>query len=141
VSPENAVARPAPVITDDNHWFWDAAKEQRLVAQRCDGCGRLRHPPRPMCPYCQSLAFDLVELSGRGEVYSFSILHHPRNPAFEYPVIAALVELSEGVRMVTNLVDVEPEDVRIGMPVSVTFAPTVGGGAVPVFRLAPETSS
>jgi uncharacterized OB-fold protein len=86
-----------------------------------------------MCPNCQSLSFDLVELSGRGEVYSFSILHHPRSPAFEYPVIAALVELREGVRVVTNLVDVDPEDVRIGMPVSVTFAPTVDGWAVPVF--------
>ncbi len=92
-----------------------------------------------MCPNCHSLAFDLVELSGNGEVYSFSILHHPRNPAFEYPVIAALVELSEGVRVVTNLVDVLPEDVRIGMPVSVTFAPTVDGAAVPVFRPAPAS--
>jgi uncharacterized OB-fold protein len=87
-----------------------------------------------MCPHCRSPAFELVELSGSGEVYSFSILHHPRNPAFEYPVIGALVELLEGVRVVTNLVDVDPDDVRIGMPVSVTFAPTVDGGAVPVFR-------
>jgi uncharacterized OB-fold protein len=94
-----------------------------------------------MCPHCQSLDFDVVELSGRGEVYSFSILHHPRNPAFQYPVIAALVQLSEGVRVVTNLVDVHPETVRIGLPVSVTFAPTVDGWAVPVFAPAPATAT
>jgi uncharacterized OB-fold protein len=92
-----------------------------------------------MCPHCHSLDFDVVELSGGGEVYSFSILHHPRNPVFEYPVIAALVQLNEDLRVVTNLVDVDPDNVRIGMPVSVTFVPTVDGWAVPVFS--PSTAT
>jgi uncharacterized protein len=136
----DAVLRPAPVLTEDNHWYWDAAKEHRLVAQRCQGCGRLRHPPRPMCPRCRSIAFELVDLSGEGEVYSFSVVHHPRNPAFDYPIVAALVELAEGVRVVTNLVEVDTGDVRIGMPVKVTFVPTVDEWAVPVFRPAPATA-
>jgi uncharacterized OB-fold protein len=128
------MTRPAPIVTDDNHGFWDAAREGRLVAQRCLGCGRLRHPPRPMCPYCQSLEYELAELGGLGTVYSYSILHHPQNPAFTYPVIAALVDLDEGIRLVTNLVDVEPADIRIGSRVRVRFEPTADDMAVPVFE-------
>jgi uncharacterized protein len=126
--------RPAPVLTEDNHGFWEAARDGRLVAQARSSCGRLRHPPRPLCPHCHSPDRELVELSGRGVVYSYALLHHPRNPLFDYPVVAALVDLDEGVRLVTNLVDVEPGDVRIGLPVAVEFAPTADGMAVPVFR-------
>jgi uncharacterized OB-fold protein len=126
--------RPAPVLTDDNHEFWEAARDGRLVAQSCSSCGRLRHPPRPMCPHCHSLDHQLVELSGRGVVYSYALLHHPQNPLFDYPVVAALVDLDEGVRLVTNLVDIASGDVRIGLPVAVDFTPTADGMAVPVFR-------
>ena|ERR1700728_1705152 len=126
-------ARPAPILTDDNFLFWEAAKEGKLVTQQCGQCGRLRHPPRPMCPACHSLVFEMIELAGTGVVYSYSFLHHPQSPAFTYPVIAALVDLDEGVRLVSNLVDVEPSDVRIGLPVEVRFVPTRNDGAVPVF--------
>jgi uncharacterized protein len=128
------VNRPAPILTDDNHFFWDAARDGRLVGQQCHGCGRLRHPPRPMCPHCQSLDFEIVDLSGAGEVYSYTILHHPQNPAFEYPVIAALIDLDEGVRVLSNLIDIDPADIFIGMPVTVDFRPTRHDGAVPVFK-------
>ncbi|HWD55648.1 MAG TPA: Zn-ribbon domain-containing OB-fold protein [Acidimicrobiales bacterium] len=131
---QDTVSRPAPVVTEDNHWFWDAARDGKIAAQRCSGCGRFRHPPRPMCPWCRSLEFEITDLSGRGEVYSYSILHHPQNPAFDYPVIAALIDLEEGVRVLSNLVDVEPEDVTIGMLVEVDFRPTLRDGRVPVFR-------
>jgi uncharacterized protein len=126
-------ARPAPILTDDNFLFWEAAKEGKLVTQQCGQCGRLRHPPRPMCPACHSLEFEMIELAGTGVVYSYSFLRHPQSPAFTYPVIAALVDLDEGVRLVSNLVDVEPSDVRIGLPVEVRFVPTRNDGAVPVF--------
>jgi uncharacterized OB-fold protein len=108
------IQRPAPILTEDNHEFWEAAKSGRLVAQKCNGCGRLRHPPRPMCPNCHSLEFDQVELSGLGKIYSYSILHHPQLPVFSYPIIAVLVELDEGVRLLSDLEGVEPSDVRIG---------------------------
>jgi uncharacterized OB-fold protein len=91
-----------------------------------------------MCPWCHSLQFEITDLSGRGSVYSYSLLHHPQNPAFEYPVMAALIELEEGVRILSNLVDVEPEEVRIGMTVAVDFLPTLRDGVVPVFRPVPE---
>ena len=128
--------RPAPVVTDDNAVFWDAAAEGRLVGQRCTDCGKLRHPPRPMCPWCHSLDTEAVELSGRGTLYSYALLHHPQNPAFEYPVFAALVDLDEGIRVVSNLVGIEPADIEIGMPLEVTFAPAGDDRQVPVFRSA-----
>ncbi len=87
-----------------------------------------------MCPHCGSLHSVARELSGRGTLYSYGILHYPQHPAFDYPVIAALVELDEGVRIVSNLVDVAPDEIRIGMRLVATFTPTDGGAQVPVFR-------
>jgi uncharacterized OB-fold protein len=126
--------RPAPIVAHDTEFFWDAARERRLVAQRCGSCGVLRHPPRPMCPHCNSLDIEVVELSGRGVVYSFSFVHYPQSPAFDYPVFAALVDLEEGVRLVTNLVDVDKESVRFDMPVEVVWAAAHDGYHVPLFR-------
>ncbi len=93
-----------------------------------------------MCPHCHSLDHEVVDLSGRGSLYSYALLHHPQHPAFDYPVFAALVELDEGIRLVSNLVDVEPADIRIGMRLEVAFEPTADGGAVPVFRPAGSPS-
>jgi uncharacterized OB-fold protein len=126
--------RPAPIVTDDSAAFWTAASEGRLVAQRCADCGRYRHPPRPMCPVCHSLAVDVVELSGRGVVYSYAILHHPQHPAFDFPVPIVLVDLEEGVRLLSNLTDVAVDEIRIGMVVEAYFAPTADGMSVPQFR-------
>jgi uncharacterized OB-fold protein len=134
VERSNAPTRPAPIVTDDSAVFWDAAARGSLVAQRCGECGVLRHPPRPMCPHCHSLTIDVVELSGRGTLYSYAILHHPQNPAFDNPVTACLVDLDEGIRLVSNLAATAPDDIRIGMRVEVGFEPTQGERAVPVFR-------
>jgi uncharacterized protein len=134
-NPEPAeIRRPDPIVTDDSAVFWDAAADGRLVAQACGECGRLRHPPRPMCPHCRSLAIDVVPLRGDGVLYSYAVLHHPRSPLFDYPLLTALVDLDEGVRLVSDLVDVGIDDIRIGMALTVTFVPTAGGRQVPVFR-------
>jgi hypothetical protein len=87
-----------------------------------------------MCPECHSLDFEIIDLAGDGVVYSYAILHHPQNPAFEYPVLAALIDLDEGVRVLSNLVELDPSEIRIGMPVTVDFRPTRHDGAVPVFK-------
>lgn len=87
-----------------------------------------------MCPNCHSVEHDVVELAGTGRVYSYAVLHHPRSPNFTYPLVAALVDLDEGIRMVTNLVGIEPAEVRIGLPVRVTFTATADDGRVPVFE-------
>jgi uncharacterized OB-fold protein len=111
--------RPRPAITQDNAFFFEGTKQGKLLIQRCASCGRLRHPPRPMCSECRSLEWDTVEASGRGTVYSFVVNHHPQVPAFDYPLVVALVELDEGTRLVSNVVGVEPSEVRVGMPVEV----------------------
>ncbi|MCU1450632.1 MAG: hypothetical protein JWP02_2802 [Acidimicrobiales bacterium] len=87
-----------------------------------------------MCPECHSLDIELVDLAGTGVLYSYALLHHPQHPAFSYPVVAALVELDEGVRMVSNVVGVDPGEIRIGMELQVRFEPTAEDMAVPVFE-------
>lgn len=126
--------RLAPIVTLDAKFFWDNATEGKFVAQRCGDCQTFRFPPRPMCPNCQSLETEIVELSGRGSVYSWVRPQHPPAFGFSEPPTAAVIELEEGIRMVSNVVDIAFEDVTAGMPVEVTFAPTMKDKQVPVFR-------
>ncbi len=92
-----------------------------------------------MCGRCQSLDVEAVELSGTGTVYSYAILHHPQHPAFDYPVVGVLVDLDEGVRLMSNLTEIAPDDIGIGMRVEVHFVPTARGATIPVFRPAPKS--
>ena len=93
-----------PPVTDaDNRFFWDGVRDGRLLLQRCTSCGALRHPPGPMCPECQSLAWEAVEASGRGTVHSWVVSRHPTEPDAEARTVV-LVDLEEGVRLVSNLV-------------------------------------
>lgn len=126
-------ARLAPSMTADTHFFWDALQTHRLLIQRCAACATLRHPPRPMCPRCRSLEWDTIESSGLGTVYSFVMPHHPPLPGFDIPYVVALVELAEGTRLVTNIVDVDPSDVTIGMAVAVRYEAFDGGLVLPLF--------
>lgn len=113
--------RLAPAISKDTEFFWNGLREHKLLIQRCGGCGALRHPPRPMCPACRSLGWEPVVASGRGTVYSYVLPHEPKFPFFEYPYIVALIELAEGVRLVSNLCDIDPADVTVGMDVEVFY--------------------
>ena len=126
--------RLAPTTTLDTKFFWEALKEGKLLIQRCAECKTLRHPPRPMCPRCNSLRWDTVESSGRGEVYSFVMPRHPQWPWFEGTYIVALVQLEEGTRIISNLCDVDPDDVTIGMPVEAFIEHFDNGVALPQFR-------
>jgi uncharacterized OB-fold protein len=125
--------RLAPTMTADTQFFWDGCKDGRLLIQRCDGCATLRHPPRPMCPQCHSLEWTAIEASGRGAVYSFVMPRHPAMPFLDDDYIVALIELEEGTRLVSNLVDVAPEDAAIGMPVRVRFDAFDGDVVLPIF--------
>lgn len=113
--------RPRPAITRDNAFWFEAAKEHRLVIQRCSGCGVLRHPPRPRCDRCGSYEWDAAPASGRGTVYSFVVNHYPQVPAFDYPLAIGLIELEEGTRLVADIVGIDPSDVKVGMAVDVEF--------------------
>ena len=126
--------RPRPAITQDNAFFFEGAKAGTLLIQRCASCGLLRHPPGPMCPACRSLEWDTVEASGRGTVYSFVINHYPQVPAFEYPLAVALIELEEGTRLVSDVIDCDPHDVHVGMPVTVEFVAVDPELTLPLFR-------
>jgi uncharacterized protein len=131
---QTTVTRPDPIVTPDAAFFWEGAKRGELLAQRCASCGDLQHPPRPMCPRCHRVQRDLVRLSGRGEVYSWIIPRHPPPVGFAEPPIVAVIQLEEGIRLVSNVVGVATGQVAIGLEVEVQFEPTVGGYAVPVFR-------
>jgi uncharacterized OB-fold protein len=130
--------RPRPGITHDSQFFWDGIQRGQLLIQRCTGCGELRHPPGPMCPACHSLEWDAVPASGRGSVYSYVVFHHPAIPPFDYPNPIALVELEEGVRIVSNLVGIAPGDIKIGMPVVCRIAEVEDGYKLPQFHPAQE---
>ena len=130
----DTTSRPDPVPTPDSAFFWEAAERGELLGQQCGDCGAFLHPPRPMCPHCHSLKQTHVALSGRGRVYSAVIPRHPTVPVFEYPLVTALIDLEEGIRLLSNVVGCEPEAVKPGMEVAVDFEATRGGKAVPVFR-------
>jgi uncharacterized OB-fold protein len=121
-----------PVPDADDAYFWDGVAQHKLLLQSCADCGALRHPPGPMCPRCRSLRWNTREASGRGTVYTWLVSRHPTELDAQ-PRIVALVQLAEGVRLVSNLVDVEPTDVRNDMAVELTFV-DYAGTVLPQFR-------
>ena len=126
--------RPRPSTNLDNQFFFDGAKDGKLLIQKCTSCGALRHPPWPMCPSCQSLEWEAIEASGKGTVYSFVTNHYPQVPSFDYPLNVSLIELEEGVRLVSNVVGVEADAVEIGMAVEVEFTAFDDELTLPQFR-------
>ncbi|MET7679510.1 bifunctional MaoC family dehydratase N-terminal/OB-fold nucleic acid binding domain-containing protein [Streptomyces sp. NPDC005423] len=113
--------RPRPVVNRDNAGFWEGVRRHRLLIQRCTACGTLRHPWLPGCNTCGGLDWDTVEASGEGTVFSYVVMHHPPFPAFDPPYAVGLIELAEGVRIVSNVVGVPYDKVRIGLPVRLEF--------------------
>jgi uncharacterized OB-fold protein len=126
--------RPRPVVNRDNAGFWEGVRERRLLIQRCTACSTLRHPWLPGCAGCGHPEWDTVEASGTGEVYSYVVMHHPPFPAFDPPYAVALIELTEGVRMISNVIGVPYDEVRIGMPVRLEFEQYDEELVLPVFR-------
>ena len=132
--------RPRPALTQDNAFWFEGARQHRLLIQRCKECGTLRHPPRPMCSQCRSYEWDVLDASGRGTVHSFVVNHYPQVPAFDYPLAVGLIELQEGTRLVANVIGVEPSDIQIGMPVEVEWVDHDPDLSLPAFRpLQPES--
>jgi uncharacterized OB-fold protein/acyl dehydratase len=138
VSGDDKPLRPRPSINRDNAFWFEGVQDGKLLIQRCTGCERLRHPPGPACPTCGSFDWDTVEASGRGTVYSFTVNHHPEVPAFDYPLAVGLIELAEGVRLVANVIGVEPDEIEIGQLVQVEFTVFDDELTLPQFRPVPE---
>jgi uncharacterized OB-fold protein/acyl dehydratase len=126
--------RPRPALTEDIAFWFDGAREHRLLIQRCAGCHELRHPPLPACPSCRSFEWDTVESSGRGTVYSFVVVHYPQLPSFDYPLPIGLIELEEGTRLVADLDGLDPSTWEVGMAVEAHFVDFDGELTLPVFR-------
>lgn len=130
--------RPLPEITPLTEPFWSAAKERRLVVQRCDDCATYRFPPEIGCYRCGSLRSSWVPVSGRATLYSWTVCHPPLLPYFQEraPWLVAVVQLEEGPRMVTNLVGVPAEEYEIGLPLEVDFEEVDEEITLVVFRRA-----
>ncbi len=110
----------APTPDADDQYFWDGVAQGKLLLQQCSACSEIRQPPLPMCPHCSSLEWNTLEASGRASVYSWIVSRHPTEPNLE-PRIVVLLDLEEGVRLVSNLVDIELEDVKYGLEVESVF--------------------
>lgn len=109
---------PRPTVNEDTIGFWTKLQEtKKLHVQQCQSCGSYSHPPRPVCHKCRKFDLEWVPVSGKGVVYSFVVYHRSAHPGFKVPYEVVLVELEEGVRIVSNMIDCDPEDVEIGMPV------------------------
>jgi uncharacterized OB-fold protein len=125
-----------PTIEPESQPFWDAAKEGRLLIQRCGACGAAQHYPRPFCVSCWSDQVRWEDASGRGTLYTYSTVYVNDLPPFgdRLPYVAAAVDLEEGPRLMTNIVGVDPSELRVGMAVQVDFQPLNDEITAPVFR-------
>ncbi len=123
-----------PNVTPELKPFFDAARNHQLAVQKCDNCGKLRFPAAPLCLSCDSDKASWVAVSGRGQVFSFTIMHRAYHPAFKAPYALAVIELSEGVKMTSNVIGIEPSKVKCGMPVEVVFDKLSDEVTLPRFR-------
>jgi uncharacterized OB-fold protein len=127
---------PLPAITDDTRPFWDACRRRELVIQRCTACGTFRHLPTPVCWRCRSFAHAWEPVSGRGTIFSWTVVHRAFLPGLEeavpYTVVVVALDDAPGVRLISNLVDGEP---TIGQPVAVVFEDVAPEVTVPRFRV------
>ncbi|MBU9477683.1 Zn-ribbon domain-containing OB-fold protein [Burkholderia multivorans] len=122
---------PAPGINPETVPFWKAASEQQLLVKKCNDCGEFHFYPRSICPFCFSDKTDWSTSSGRGTIYSFSVMRR----GVPVPYAIAYVELNEGPKIVTNIVNADFDKIEVGQPVRVVFQPSDSGQLVPMFEL------
>lgn len=127
--------RIIPTPTPETQHYWDGAREGELRIQACNSCGENYFPPRAFCPHCGSRDVRVVKASGKGRLYSYIINHLP-SPGYTPPFTVAIVELEEGVRLMTNLLDVEPDPAKLelDMPLEVTFEKLTDEISLPQFK-------
>lgn len=137
VKKETAVRkRPKPAISDDNRFFWEGFEANELRIQACNSCKKLQHPPAPVCMHCHTFDLGYKVTSGKGELYSFVIMHYPHVAPFDSPNPIGLIELEEGVRIPAGLIGLEAgKSPKIGQKVQVEFHTFDGELTLPQFRL------
>lgn len=128
--------KPAPVVQPWAQPFWDAAKEHRLILQYCRECDRAIHYPRVACPHCGAQELEWRPATGRGRVYSFTVVENNAPSAFlaDMPYVVAVIDLEEGVRMLSNVVAADADELRCDMPVEVVFDDVDERFTLPKFR-------
>ncbi len=127
--------RPLPAITPETEHFWEGTRCGELRLQKCAACGHVYFPPRPFCPRCASTEVGVLRASGRATLYSY-VIHHRPVPGFAPPYSIAVVQLEEGPRMMTNIVEIEqtPERLQLDMPLEVVFQRMNDEISLPLFR-------
>ena len=115
--------KPLPISSHESAAFWEGCRNHELRVQRCEGCGHFAFPPASRCPQCLASSLKWTKTSGRGKIYSFVIYHRAYHPGFEkeIPYVVALVELDEGPRLISNIIECDLQSVRCEMPVEVVF--------------------
>ena len=126
--------RSWPAISEDTEFFWNGVRDGELRVQQCSECSALSHPPKPICSACGSFELGHLAVSGAGTVYSHVTFHKPPSPGFDEPYNVSVIELAEGVRLVSQVVGVQPGKVAIGMPVEVEFTEVEPGLVLPLFH-------
>ena len=129
-------SKPLPEIQSYSQGFWDGTKQHKLMVQHCNDCDANIFYPRRDCPECWSQNLGWIESSGRARVFTYSVTYEGVEQIFveDLPIIVAWVDLPEGIRMTTNLVECEPEDLSIGMEVEVVFRDVTDEITLPFFR-------
>jgi uncharacterized OB-fold protein len=131
---ERTLPAPAPVINSETKSFWDATTEGKLLLPRCTDCDTVIWYPRAFCPECSSFDLTSFEATGRGTIYSYTINRRGQGDYRDLAYVLAYVELEEGPRVLTNIVDCDVESLSVGQAVAVVFHPTSNGAALPRFR-------
>ncbi len=131
-------AKPLPEPNQFTKFYWDAAKRHQLAIAKCAACGRLNHLPKPVCRFCQADTLAPQAVSGRGTVYSYTVTHYPYHPGFvksgPYPVVLVELEEDPRVRIISNLVEYTPEQLKVGTKVEVVFEDVTPEVTLPKFR-------
>ena len=132
----NPFPRSVPDATIDSQPFWDGVENRKLTIQLCGSCKTHNFRPRPLCPTCGSSDLSWVDASGRGTVWSYSVVHRPVSAAFRgaVPYVVALIELAEGPLLMSNIVGIDTADVTVGLLVALTFSEEHDGRVVPLFK-------
>lgn len=134
--PDTTHPKPLPVITAENRPFWEGCKQGKLLLQYCDACEQYQFYPRLYCTRCGVPNLRWAEASGRGVVYSYTIIRQNKSPEFrdDVPYNVAIIQLEEGPRMLSNVIDIAPGDLRVDLPVIVVFDPVSDEISLPRFR-------
>jgi uncharacterized OB-fold protein len=134
--PDTSHPKPLPVVTDESRPFWEGCRQGKLLLQYCDQCRRYQFYPRLYCMQCGSASLSWIEASGRGVIYSYTIIHQNKSPEFaqDTPYNVAIVQLEEGPRMMSNIVDISPAELCIDLPVTIIFDAVTNSISLPRFK-------